>query len=54
MLTHKQIVGVRKIASNSEEFHEVIELAMDVPTHCYGTSDDLNIVFLSNDFFGLQ
>ena len=54
MPTHKQIVRVRKIATNSEEFHKVIELAVDIPTHCYGTSDNLNIVFLSNDFLGLQ
>ncbi len=32
-LTHEQIIGVRHISTNAKEFHEVMELAMNVTAY---------------------
>jgi len=46
-VSHEEIVGVRDIGTNLEEFHEVIELSMDVSTDCNWGVDPLNVALLS-------
>ena len=33
-LTHEKVVSIRIWASNLEELHEIVELAVDVATYC--------------------
>lgn len=42
-LTHEKIVGVGRVASHTEEFHQVVELPVDVATYCHrgGYCDDV-------------
>lgn len=42
-LTHEKIVGVGRIASHTKEFHQVVELPVDVATYCHrgGYCDDV-------------
>lgn len=41
--THEQVVCLWHIPANTEEFHQVVELAMDVATDGDGCIDDLDI-----------
>lgn len=34
VLTHEKVVGIRIWASNLEELHEVVKLAVNVATYC--------------------
>lgn len=38
IVTHKEVVGIRVGTSDPEQLHQVVELAVDVTTHCYGAS----------------
>lgn len=54
IVPHEQVICVWRLPSNSEELHEVVELAMDVPTHGDGASHLLDIGLLSQDLFSLR
>lgn len=34
-LTHEQVIGIRHIATNPKELHQVMELAVDVTTYLH-------------------
>lgn len=51
-VTHKEIVGFRDFSTDSEEFHEVKELAMDVTADSDGRVNVLDVAFLNQDFTG--
>lgn len=36
IVTHEEVVGIRVGTSDPEQFHQVMELAVDVTTHRYG------------------
>ena len=36
MLTHKEVICVRIRATNSEELHQIVKLAVDITTDSHG------------------
>ncbi len=46
VVAHEEVVGVGRDASNLEELHEVVELAMDVSTHGDWAAYGLDIGFI--------
>lgn len=46
VISHEEIVGVGAFASNAKEFHEVVELTVDVATNRDRTLDLLHIGLL--------
>ena len=50
IITHEQVVGVRWLASNFEEFSKIVELSMDVTTNCHRRRDAQNVFFFLKDF----
>jgi len=53
VVSHEQIVGIRRLASDAEEFHQIVELAVNISAHGDGTIDCLNIGLLHQDFLSL-
>jgi len=53
VVPHEEIVGVWRLATDLEELHEVVELAMDVTAHRHGTLDALYVALLAQDLLGL-
>lgn len=53
VVTHKQVIGVRRWTANSEEFFEIMELPMDISTNSYRCSYRWDIAFVDQDLFGL-
>ena len=52
--THKQVVRVRQIASDSEQFLEIVELAVDVSANRHGALYDFDVVLSTNNFLCLR
>ena len=46
VVAHKQVVGIRRLASDFEQLHQVMELTMDISTDSHWTLDLLNIALL--------
>ena len=44
-VAHEEVVGVRHVAANAEEFHQVVELAVDVAAYCDGGVDCHDVAF---------
>ena len=53
VVAHEEVVGVWRDAANFEEFHEVVELAVDVAADGDGAADGLHIRFVLEDFLSL-
>ena len=53
IVSHEQVVGIRKLTSKPEEFLQVVELPVDVATDGHRGSDWLDIRFLDEDIFSL-
>ena len=50
IIAHEKIVGVRTLASDLKELHEVVELAVDVAAHRHGVRHLLNVGLVNHDF----
>ena len=37
IVPHKEIIGVGTLPSDPEQLHQVMELAVNIPTYCHGT-----------------
>jgi len=53
VVAHEQVVGIRWLSTNLEQFSEIMELPMDVSTNCDGCTDLLDIRLVNKDFFRL-
>lgn len=51
-ITHEQIIGVRDISSDTEELHQVVELAVDITAYCDGSIHADDVPFLDEDLSG--
>lgn len=52
VVAHEEVVTFRNFASDFKEFHEIMELSVDISADNDGCSDGDNIGFLSEDLFG--
>ncbi len=46
VVAHEQVVGVGRVAADAEQLHEVVELAVDVATHCDRRTHGLHVRLL--------
>ena len=46
VVTHEEVVGVRRLAADLKQFHEVVKLAVNIATHCHWTFHFLHVGFL--------
>ena len=53
VVPHEQIVGVRRLAPDLEQLHEVVELTVDISTNRDGTLDCLYVALFGQDLLGL-
>ena len=37
VVPHEEVVGVRGLATDAEQLHQVVELTMNIPADCYWT-----------------
>ena len=44
-VAHEEVVGIRHVATDSEELHQVVELAVDVAAYCDGGVDCHHVAF---------
>mmetsp|Transcript_6523 Transcript_6523/g.14256 ORF Transcript_6523/g.14256 Transcript_6523/m.14256 type:complete len:206 (-) Transcript_6523:14-631(-) len=49
VVAHEQVVRVRRLSSDAEQLHQVVELPVDVTTDGHGAVDRLNILFLDQN-----
>jgi hypothetical protein len=54
IVTHEQVVGVRRFAANAKQLHEVMKLAMHITADCYRASYRLHIGLFQQHFSRLQ
>ena len=54
VVAHEEIVCVWRVASNLEQFHQVVELAVHVSAHGHGASYWLHVVLRLQYFFRLR
>lgn len=54
IVSHKQVVGVRRKPSNSEEFHEIVILSMDVSANSDWRTYRLHIGFFRQNLLCLN
>lgn len=53
VVSHEEVVGIRRLASNSEQLDEVIPLAMDVAAHRHWAAHALHVRLILKDFTSL-
>jgi len=53
IVAHKQVVRLRYFSSDFEEFHEIVELSMNVTTNDDRSSNWNYVGFFSEDLFRL-
>ena len=51
VVPHEQVVGVRRLASDPEQLHQVVELSMNVSAHSHRTLHGLDIALFGQDLF---
>ena len=51
VITHKQVIGIRAVATDLEQLDQIVELPMDVSTNCDWASHRLYILLTRYDFF---
>ena len=51
-VAHEQVVGVRDVAAHAKQFHQVVELAVDVAAYCDGGVDGDDVAFFDEQFTG--
>ena len=44
-VAHEEVVGVRHVAADAEELHQVVELAVDVAAYCHWGIDSDDVAF---------
>lgn len=54
VVTHEQIVGVRSLATNTEELYEVVKLAVNVPADRDRAGYRLDVRFFQEHIAGLR
>ena len=54
IVAHEQVVCIRRTSTNLKQFHQVVELAMNVTTDGDWALDGLDIHFSVQDFFSLK
>jgi len=53
IISHEEVVGVRGLSANLEEFSQVVELSVDVTTDGHGGAHLLHVGLVDQDFFCL-
>lgn len=53
IVSHEEVVGIGGVASNPEEFHQIVELTVDVTTNSNGTAHRLDVGLLHKDLASL-
>ena len=53
IIAHEQVVGVGRVATNLEEFSQVVELTVDVTTDSHGGAHLLHVRLVDQDLFSL-
>jgi hypothetical protein len=51
---HEKVIRIRRSASDSEQFQEIIELTVNVSDYCHRCRYIWNILISLQDFFSLQ
>ena len=54
VVSHEQIVRVWGVASDLEQFHQVVELSMNITAHSDRASDRLDVALRLDNLFRLQ
>lgn len=54
VVSHEQIVCVWSVAADSEQFYQIMELAMNITAHGDRAVDRLDILFCVKQFLGLS
>jgi len=52
VVSHEQVVGVRRLSSDPEQLHQVVELSMNVSAHGHRTFHGLDIALFGQDLLG--
>lgn len=53
VIPHEQVVGVRRTPADTEQFHQIVELPVDVPADSYGAFHLLHVRLLREDLLCL-
>ena len=53
-VTHEDVVGVRNVATDTEELEEIEELAVDISDDGAGSRHLVDVGFVSEDFTGFE
>ena len=51
-VAHEEVVGVRDVAADAEELHEIVELAVDVAAYCDRGVDLYDVGFFDEELAG--
>jgi len=54
VVSHEEVVGVRGLATNLEQFSQVVELAVDVTADGHGGAHLLHVGLINKDLFSLS
>ena len=54
VISHEQIIGIRALSTNPEQFTEVIKLSMNITADSYGSLDCLDVGLVLQNCFGLK
>ena len=54
VVTHEEIVRIGWEATDLEQFHQIVELAVDIAANSNGGLDGVDIAFLAEDFTGFD
>ena len=54
VVSHEQVVGVRWLAADLEQLHEVVELPVDVAAHCDGALHRLHVLLFDKNLTRLR
>ena len=54
VISHEEVVCVWRFATNSEEFHQVVELTVDVSANSHWRANGLNVALLRDYFLSLR
>ena len=54
VVTHEKVVGVRAAATDAEELHEVVELAVDIAADGHRATHGLHVGLLNQNLAGLE
>ena len=54
VIPHEEVICIGRFATDAKQLHKIVELAVDIATHCHRTLDILNICFLRENLLRLN